>query len=288
MVATALAIKAIEEKRDMTIQELREFELLWKSKGIQKGLEQLTVHRAANEICGQMPGNARRYEAVKSFEQHLHFALNCPHCSKLIIITIAREQLNKINIGQAVLHYYPCRMTINGSLVESIWERARVKNAKVFKSGACHGFFMPDPWGSRITLLCKYERLTELEIASLGKGGHGMHYDLRDYYESGFCVFRGIRAVLNCNSLSVTISRDSFYLDWNYQAMKTILSNELLSHFGSEEHHWNDSELVLANQYVFRKRLKAILAGEQAAAGGGGETNETESLKDWLRLRPIV
>jgi hypothetical protein len=117
---------------------------------------------------------------------------------------------------------------------------------------------------NRITLLCKYERLIELEIASLGKGGHGMYYDLRDYYESGFCVFRGIRDVLNCNSLSVTISRDSFYLDWNYQAMKTILSIELLKHFGSEEHHWNDSELVLANQYVFRKRLKAILAGEQA------------------------
>jgi hypothetical protein len=57
---------------------------------------------------------------------------------------------------------------------------------------------------NRITLLCKYERLTELEIASLGKGGHGLYSDLRDYYESGFCVFRGIRAVLNCNSLSVT------------------------------------------------------------------------------------
>jgi hypothetical protein len=28
---------------------------------------------------------------------------------------------------------------------------------------------------NRITLLCKYERLTELEIASLGKGGHGMY-----------------------------------------------------------------------------------------------------------------
>jgi hypothetical protein len=47
--------------------------------------------------------------------------------------------------AQAVLHYYPCRMTINGSLVESIREKARIKNAKVFKSGACHGFFMPDP-----------------------------------------------------------------------------------------------------------------------------------------------
>ena len=158
-------------------------------------------------------------------------------------------------------------MTINGSLVESIWEKARIKNAKVFKSGACHGFFMPDPWGSRITLLCKYERLTELEIASLGKGGHGMYYDLRDYYESGFCVFRGIRAVLNCNSLSVTISRDSFYLDWNYQAMKTILSNELLKPFRLRGTSLERQRTGIGQPVCFQKAAESD-PGRRASRGG--------------------
>ena len=102
LVATALAMKATEEKRDMTINELREFELLWKTKGMDKGLEQLTVNRAANAIGGQMPGNARRYEFVKSFEQYLVFALNCPHCAKLVVITVSKEELSKVNIGQGM------------------------------------------------------------------------------------------------------------------------------------------------------------------------------------------
>ena len=230
---------------------------------------------ASVEICFQVsiPGKSPKI-SLRTLEGLLPFSTR-----------IEVQFKNSWSVGQClehayeVLHYYPCQITVNGSLVESIWEKARIKNAKVFKSGDCHGFFLPDSWGSRVTLLCKYERLTELEIASLGKGGHGMHYDLRDYYESGFCVFKGIRTVLNCNSLSVTISRDSFYLDWNYQAMKTILSNELLKHFGSEERHWNDSEVVLANQYVFRKRLKPLLGGGQAAVEAGGETKETAIMR---------
>lgn len=102
MVASALPMTAMEKKRDMTIQELREFELLWNSKGIGKGMEQVSVNRAVNEICGQMPGNARRYELVKSFDQYLVFALNCPHCAKLVVITVAKEELNKVNIGQGM------------------------------------------------------------------------------------------------------------------------------------------------------------------------------------------
>ena len=96
--AMALALTRIarQEKRDMTIQELRTFVLLDKSKGAAKGFE-LIANRDANEIGGQMPGNTRRYSAFKSSELYLQFDLNCPHCAKTWTLAFAKDMYGNVN-----------------------------------------------------------------------------------------------------------------------------------------------------------------------------------------------
>lgn len=98
--AMALALTKIaqKEKRDMTIQELRTFVLLDKSKGAAKGLEVL-ANLDANEIGGQMPGNARRYKAFRSSDLYLQFDLNCPHCAKTWTMSFTKEVFGNMNPG---------------------------------------------------------------------------------------------------------------------------------------------------------------------------------------------
>ena len=230
---------------------------------------------AGIELCFEVeiPGKCPKI-SVRMLEQPLPFSTRIE-----VEFEFSGSVARCLEHAREVLAYYPCRITVNGLRVETVWEKAKAQNAKMFKSGGCHGFLLPERWGSRATLLCKYERLMELDLTSLGTGGHGMKYNLSDYHASGFPVLRNIQATVNCDALSVTISRDSFYLDGNYHAMKATLANELLSHFGSQEHHWNDTELVLANQYVFRSRLKGMLGEAPAAADGRVETNETAIMR---------
>jgi hypothetical protein len=95
LVALAFPIKAQEEKRDMTIQELREFERLWNSKELNKALELSTLGVSSNEIKPSMPNNGKFYEFFMSYENNLCYALHCPYCQKLVTMTLPHEELKK-------------------------------------------------------------------------------------------------------------------------------------------------------------------------------------------------
>lgn len=158
------------------------------------------------------------------------------------------------------LKYYPCRVLVNGHMFSSVWEEARNTGKYIFRKDYCEGFFRKYGLTSWITLLCKYEHLMVLTLPYLFTGGHDMKNDLRDFHRKEVPFLPETDAILNCNNLTVTISRDSFILNSAYEDMIKVLSHELLLYLGrvldSDE---VDTQLVLANQYILRDRIKQFL-----------------------------
>lgn len=157
------------------------------------------------------------------------------------------------------LRYFPCNISINGNKTLSIWPAARESGAYIFKEGPCHGILMIESYFVRLTVLCKYEHIVDLTPGSLATGGHDSQWDLQDYHRGELPVVPNLKATINCNDLILTISRDSFFLGLSYQNMVKTLSKHLLLYLDRQLNSKTDPEVILANHYTLRKKLKNFL-----------------------------
>jgi hypothetical protein len=94
-----------------------------------------------------------------------------------------------------------------------------------------------------------------MPLRYLVTGGHGVHHDLDDYAATETPYIPELEIVLNCPDLSVTISRDSFYLDYNFRNLVADLNESLLDMM-DQQYRDLSKEVTLANTYILRKRIR--------------------------------
>ena len=131
-----------------------------------------------------------------------------------------------LRYAEKSLKYYPCQVTINGKAFKSVWEEARQKGIEIYNEDSVSGFLEKIGWQEYIDVLCKYEYITTLPMHIFPKGGHGINDDLRDYEAKDIPYIKGYNATINNNILRLTISRDSYYLDYGFDLSRQIASKD--------------------------------------------------------------
>jgi histidine kinase/DNA gyrase B/HSP90-like ATPase len=165
---------------------------------------------------------------------------------------------------------FPCPVKINGELQNSIWENAKHTGATFFADGDIRGFITSDTAPRNITILCKYERIMTIGLGTLAatKRSYGYkhvpEYDLRDYVWHEVPYLPSVSITVNCNSLKVPISRDSFTLDSNYGQMIDVVARAIKTYLGryldSEERSFAfQKDWIIANQFILRQSIRAYL-----------------------------
>jgi hypothetical protein len=157
------------------------------------------------------------------------------------------------------LTYYPCKMKINGELFISCWENSGHKDIKMFAENGCRGLIQNGRNWDNITILCKYERIMKTSLNHFLTGGHNAHYDLEDFYNHGTPYIPDIEMILNTDKLNVTISRDSYYLDWAYYEVRGVLIRNLKAYLLREIGNGVSIEHIVANQFIFRNEINSYL-----------------------------
>jgi len=165
-----------------------------------------------------------------------------------------------LDYARRSLKYYPCKIKIDGVLFESIWEIFGKEKTKVFNEEGCRGSVRYGTDYYNMTLLCKFECVMRTTLDHFITGGHNAHYNLEDYYTHGTPYIPDVEIVLNADRLSLTISRDSFYLDYAYQNARGILIKHLKSYLLREIRNGAGTDIVLANQFIFRHEISSYLA----------------------------
>ena len=171
-----------------------------------------------------------------------------------------------IEQAEKSLRYYPHRFLIDGNPAFSIWHETVLSAGHTFKNGGCHGFLASRSEAgmtesAELDILCKYEHIMTISMRSLIVPRHALTYDLEDYHSKEVPFLPGVSATINSNYLSVTIGRDSFYMDQAYRQMLAVITSELLDHLGQILDRRPEPQLILSNQYVLRRRIKDILDG---------------------------
>ena len=161
-----------------------------------------------------------------------------------------------VEYGKNSLKYYPCNIQINGKRYQSIWDRANGREAFFFHKDHCNGFKKTGNRYRSVTILCKYEFISELPLRYLITGGYKMHHNLDDYHSTETPLVLGIDMLLNCNNLSITISRDSFYMDNNHKSLIEDM-NESLMEFMDQQFADLSDEVIMANLYILRNQIKS-------------------------------
>lgn len=163
-----------------------------------------------------------------------------------------------LDYGKRSLRYYPCDIQINGGRFRSIWDEALRSNAFFFNKSHSNGFIKTGNRYRSTTVLCKHEYILEMPLRYLINGGHGQDNNLDNYCLKETPYFPGLEMVINCNDLSLTISRDSFYLDYNFKNMIYDLNASLLELMDQHFSELSD-DVVLANIYILRERIRKYL-----------------------------
>jgi hypothetical protein len=161
-----------------------------------------------------------------------------------------------IDYAKKSLKYYPCDLKINGERFQSVWDEAARNNAFFFQKNFCNGFLKKGNYFRSATILCKYEYITEMSLRHFITGGYNLKHNLDDFDATETPLLPGLNMVLNCNQLSVTISRDSFYLDYNHRNMISALNLSLLE-FMDQQFRDLSNEEKLANLYILRRKVKS-------------------------------
>jgi hypothetical protein len=95
------------------------------------------------------------------------------------------------------------------------------------------------------------------EIACFSKGGYNLNYDLSDYLEHEIPYLPGFNATINQDRLNLTLSRDGFYLDENFDDMVRFLRMMLIEKFLDQLSVKKvNNQTILANVYIFQKKIK--------------------------------
>jgi hypothetical protein len=156
------------------------------------------------------------------------------------------------------LKYYPCEVTINGKAFESVWEIARQKGLTIYEDNLVSGFI---DYGhcDYIEVLCKYEYIVTVPISAFPNGGHNYAQDLRDFALKEMPYISGLHAIINNNILRLTISRDSYYLDYYFELSVSLLRKMIMEKLAESLSGCFDNQLILANQYIFAHKIKKFL-----------------------------
>lgn len=183
-----------------------------------------------------------------------------------------------LEYAQSCLRYYPCRMMIDGRGFQNVWDQAEKEGARMFKDSFCDGFIDVNTVGYWLTVLCKYERIIDITLPGIVTGGYNMKHDLRDYALKEMACLPKEKTIVNCNHLNVTISRDSFKLDFSYAFMVEGLKSVMLQELHTQlKNNSVSKEVILANQYIFAGKLK-----EQLKAAASQEDNAAKTEADEL------
>ncbi len=183
------------------------------------------------------------------------------------------DSVNKcLDYAKRSLRYYPCDIQINGGRFHSIWDEAKRSNAFFFNKAHCNGFIKTGKRYRSTTILCKYEYITELSLRYLITGGHRLANNLDDYSSNETPYLPGLEVVLNCDDLSLTISRDSYYLDYKFKSMISGLNASLLELMDLNFNEISD-DIILANIYILRQRIKKYMERRPEKPGGNNLLN---------------
>jgi len=172
------------------------------------------------------------------------------------------------------LTYYPCKMKLNGALFISCWEKPGQRDVKMYAENGCRGLIRNGKELDNITILCKYERVMKTSLNHFLTGGHNAHYDLEDFYNNKTPYIPEIEMILNTDKLHVTISRDSYYLDWAYYEVRSILIKHLKSYLLREIINGVSGELIIANQFIFRNEIETYLANPASIISNPSDENK--------------
>jgi len=181
------------------------------------------------------------------------------------------------------LRYYPCPVTINGKLFVNEWDHAQKMGFYMFKNTYCSGFIVDNKISYNISLLCKYEIIQRYSLNGLLTGGYNMTYDLRDYETTCTPFIPHISIVINCDSLNLTISRDSFYMDSSWKKMTEELSLHLLRYLNQNLEKNPSDSIIVANQFILRSKLKRLL--DHYRARRNDPTAENQALLKLLHAK---
>jgi hypothetical protein len=187
--------------------------------------------------------------------------------------------------AREALEYYPCRVTINGERIKSVWDQTREKGGLAFCQGECRGFLEESDDEGRITVLCRYEHIMDVTVRGFITGGHDLMNDLRDYACKEFPFLPDVGATINSMNLRVTIGRDAFYMDGPYHEMVQALSRRLLSELEKRLREDPDPGLILANQYVLRNKIRDFLTKGNIGEGNGQKNSEEGALQFLAQAR---
>lgn len=179
------------------------------------------------------------------------------------LIKVEFDNSNSVNLcldyARKSLTYYPCKMKINGELFESCWDKSGNMASSLFNENGVHGLIRKGYEWRNTTVLCKYECIMKSSLDHFITGGRNAHYNLEDYFIHKTPYIPDIQIVLNADKLNVTISRDSFYLDWAYYQARGILVRYLMGFLLKEIKKGVPVGIILANQFIFRNEIHSYL-----------------------------
>ncbi len=157
------------------------------------------------------------------------------------------------------LSWYPCPMTIDGVLYLSAWQTGRSGRFLSFSEGNCEGLIRKGTRWHNVNILCKYELVTNVTLPHFINGGHNMKYNLADYEANKTPFIPDVEIVYNINNLRLVISRDNYYLDWNYERAKILLNLKLQEFLSAELEENPLPRTVIGNHYIFGNELNGYI-----------------------------
>lgn len=165
-----------------------------------------------------------------------------------------------LKYATSILDYIPVNASINGEKHPSVWAEAERRGWKIFINEMSRGFVFPDDLGSKITVLSRHEFIGKREIFSFSKGGYNLTNDLDDFLEYEIPYLPGFSAICNNDQLSVTISRDGYYLNSAFYKMvdllRSMLMEKLLFQLSKRK---VQEEVILANIFILKRKIGKVL-----------------------------
>jgi hypothetical protein len=243
------------------------------------GTEKVTITTKCEGFTVQIVFDIHSFDEVPKLKMDI---LDEPidYSTKIEVSFRYRNSVDKcLNYTNESLNYYPCKITINGKPYQSIWETAKISDWLLFDNQHCNGFVKPYGAGNRVNMLCKYEHIMKLTLSGLLCGAAEPKYTLEDYRHNSFPYVPHRETVINCNNLTLTISRDSFYLNYHYINMLNDLREEFYRFF-LQSNPYQNKQLALANSYIFSKEIGRYLKTGEIPSGSSGKKKMIEKLSD--------
>jgi hypothetical protein len=221
----------------------------------------------------------RRVELITRCEGHtveLVFTVNDPEKRPTITVQLLKKKINFstcitlvfskdhsvndcLEFAKKSLTYYPCPMTIDGVLFKSEWQKDLTGVNIAFSVNNCDGIIRKGSKWNNVRILCKYEFVMESSLSHFITGGYNTKYSIEEYEMNNTPYIPDVDILMNINNLQLVISRDNYYLDCNYRDAKATLNQKLRHFLYLDLMDSPNPQVVIANQYIFRKELSDII-----------------------------